>query len=53
MDLTLPATGLVVGLLIGLTGIGGGALKAPPLQGYFQAQLKPSRGRTSRVTRTR
>jgi len=29
MDLTLPATGLVVGLLIGLTGIGGGAVMTP------------------------
>ena len=29
MDVTLPATGLVVGLLIGLTGIGGGAVMTP------------------------
>ena len=29
MDLTLPATGLFVGLLIGLTGIGGGAVMTP------------------------
>ena len=29
MDLTLPATGFVVGLLIGLTGIGGGAIMTP------------------------
>jgi uncharacterized membrane protein YfcA len=29
MDLTLPATGFFVGLLIGLTGIGGGAVMTP------------------------
>ena len=29
MDLTLPATGFVVGILIGLTGIGGGAIMTP------------------------
>jgi uncharacterized membrane protein YfcA len=29
MDLTLPFTGLLVGLLIGLTGMGGGALMTP------------------------
>ena len=29
IDLTLPATGLFVGLLIGLTGIGGGAVMTP------------------------
>jgi len=29
MDFTLPATGFVVGLLIGLTGIGGGAVMTP------------------------
>src|SRR6187397_2661458 len=29
MDLTLPATGFFVGILIGLTGIGGGAIMTP------------------------
>ncbi len=29
MDLTLPAAGFAVGVLIGLTGIGGGALMTP------------------------
>lgn len=29
MDLTLPATGFIVGILIGLTGIGGGAVMTP------------------------
>ncbi len=29
MDVTLPATGFVVGVLIGLTGIGGGAIMTP------------------------
>jgi uncharacterized membrane protein YfcA len=29
MDLTLPATGFAVGVLIGLTGIGGGAIMTP------------------------
>ena len=29
MDLTLPATGFLVGILIGLTGIGGGAVMTP------------------------
>ena len=29
MDYTLPATGFVVGILIGLTGIGGGAIMTP------------------------
>jgi uncharacterized membrane protein YfcA len=29
MDLTLPATGFLVGILIGLTGIGGGAIMTP------------------------
>lgn len=29
MDLTVPATGFFVGLLVGLTGIGGGALMTP------------------------
>ena len=29
MDLSLPATGFVVGVLIGLTGIGGGAIMTP------------------------
>lgn len=29
MDFTLPATGFVVGILIGLTGIGGGAIMTP------------------------
>jgi uncharacterized membrane protein YfcA len=29
MDLTVPATGFVVGILIGLTGIGGGAIMTP------------------------
>jgi uncharacterized protein len=29
MDLTLPATGFLVGVLIGLTGIGGGAVMTP------------------------
>jgi uncharacterized membrane protein YfcA len=29
MDVTLPATGFIVGLLIGLTGIGGGAIMTP------------------------
>src|SRR5688572_30371094 len=29
MDFTVPATGFVVGLLVGLTGIGGGAIMTP------------------------
>src|SRR5262245_34939223 len=39
-----PVVGLIVGLIVGLTGVGGGSLMTPTLAALFQCPVDPASG---------